>query len=66
VATPSRDEGAVVPLGARRAKLCDCWRNIPISLIDPGRPILNECNRLFSTVITRLWNAASFRRKVLL
>jgi len=23
------------------------WRNIPITLIDPGRPILNECNRLW-------------------
>lgn len=27
--------------------------------------VLNECNRLISTVIVRLWNSALFRRKVL-
>ena len=26
------------------------WRNIAIALIDPIRPILNECDRLISTV----------------
>ena len=26
------------------------WRKIPITLIDPDRPVLNECNRLVSTI----------------
>ena len=30
----------------------DCCRKIAITLIDRGSPVLNECNRLFTTVMT--------------
>jgi 3'-phosphoadenosine 5'-phosphosulfate (PAPS) 3'-phosphatase len=48
-----------------RKKSCGC-RNIVITLIDRDSPLLgvNECNRLFSTVIakqgTRLYSYCSF------
>jgi hypothetical protein len=28
------------------------WRKVAITVIDPGRPILNECKRLLTTVGT--------------